>query len=363
VIQLSKKKEYYYNYIIILFTTIFTLFFLDKSYTLEAELSVRIKDLVEVKGVRTNPLSGLGIVVGLQGTGDSKASIATNKAAALMINRLGITVTPQEVITKNIAVVIVTADLPPFARIGDKINIRISSIGDSTSLEGGTLLLTSLSAADGQVYVTAQGSISQGTSMAGNEGGAGQPAKNTTPKTVSLALSGIVEKEFLSTFINNNKIELSLKKADFTTANRIAKTLNDYFGEFIADPINSGMISIKIPSSVSRNNPSFNPVAFMSILEQVKVTPDSIALVVINERTGTIISGNNVTIEPVAISHGRLEVQIGKKNNKVNELPSSTTVGELVRALNTLGAGPKDIVSILQTLEAANALRAQIKLL
>jgi hypothetical protein len=123
----SKKKEYYYNYIIILFTTIFTLFFLDKSYTLEAELSVRIKDLVEVKGVRTNPLSGLGIVVGLQGTGDSKASIATNKAAALMINRLGITVTPQEVITKNIAVVIVTADLPPFARIGDKINIRISS--------------------------------------------------------------------------------------------------------------------------------------------------------------------------------------------------------------------------------------------
>ncbi|APJ05175.1 hypothetical protein AXG55_11760 [Silvanigrella aquatica] len=329
----------------------------------ETELPVRIKDLVEVRGVRSNPLSGMGLIVGLQGTGDSKSSIATNRAAAAVMNRLGITVTPEEVITKNVAVVVVTAELPPFARIGDKIDIRISSMGDSTSLEGGTLLLTSLSGVDSQVYATAQGSISQGTSMAGNEGGAGQPAKSTTPKTVSLAMSGVVEKEFFSTFINNNNIELSLKNADFTTASRVAKALNDYFGEFIADPINSGLISIKIPKTVTRNNPSFNPVTFMSLLEQIKVTPDSKALVVINERTGTIISGQNVIIEPVAISHGRLEIQVGKKSNKVSELPASTTVGELVRALNTLGAGPKDVVSILQTLESAKALRAQLKLM
>lgn len=329
----------------------------------ELDIPVRIKDLVEFRGVRSNQLTGLGIVVGLQGTGDSKASIATNKAAASVMNRLGMSVSPAEVITKNLAVVVVTAELPPFARIGDKLDIRISSIGDCSSLEGGTLLLTSLSAADSQVYATAQGSISQGTAMAGNEGGTGQPAKSTTPKTVSLSLSGIVEKEFLSTFINNNNVELSLKNADFTTASRIAKALNDYFGEFIADPINSGLISVKIPRTVARNNPSYNPVTFMSILEQIKVTPDTKALIVINERTGTIISGNNVIIEPVAISHGRLEIQVGKKSNKVSEIPASTTVGDLVRALNTLGAGPKDVVSILQTLESAKALRAQIKLM
>ena len=356
------KGNVYFIKIIIL-ASIFPLFFHEINYADELELPVRIKDLVEVRGVRPNQLTGLGIVVGLQGTGDSKSSIATNRAAAAVMNRLGMTVTPEEVITKNIAVVVVTAELPPFARIGDKLDIRISSMGDCTSLEGGTLLLTSLSGVDSQVYATAQGSISQGTAMAGNEGGAGQPAKSTTPKTVSLALSGIVEKEFFSTFISNNNIELSLKSADFTTASRIAKALNDYFGEFIADPINGGLISVKIPKTVTRNNPSFNPVTFMSLLEQIKVTPDSIALVVINERTGTIISGNNVIIEPVAISHGRLEIQVGKKSNKVSEMPATTTVGELVRALNTLGAGPKDVVSILQTLESANALRAQLKLM
>lgn len=348
---------------LLLLATIFLSLQNSYNYADELELPVRIKDLVEIRGVRPNQLTGLGIVVGLQGTGDSKSSIATNRAAAAVMNRLGMTVTPEEVITKNIAVVVVTADLPPFARIGDKLDIRISSMGDCSSLEGGTLLLTSLNGVDSQVYATAQGSISQGTAMAGNEGGAGQPAKSTTPKTVSLALSGIVEKEFFSTFINNNTVELSLKNADFTTASRIAKALNDYFGEFIADPINGGLISVKIPKTVKRNNPSFNPVTFMSILEQIKVTPDSIALVVINERTGTIISGNNVIIEPVAISHGRLEIQVGKKSNKVGEIPATTTVGELVRALNTLGAGPKDVVSILQTLESANALRAQLKLM
>ena len=199
--------------------------------------------------------------------------------------------------------------------------------------------------------------------MAGNEGGSGQPAKSSAPKTVSLGLNGVVEKEFQATFINNNKIELSLINADFTTASRIAKTLNEYFNEFIADPVNSGLISVKLPKTVTRNNPSFNPVTFVAILEQLRVIPDTIAQIVINERTGTIIAGNNVVVEPVAISHGRLEIIIGKKSNKVADLPLTTTVGELVRALNTLGAGPKDVVSILQTLESSKALRAKIKIM
>lgn len=340
-----------------------TLFFVSKTIAQEKETGIRIKDLVELRGVRSNSLTGLGLVVGLQGTGDSKSSVATNKAAASVFNRLGMSLTANEVITKNTAVVAVTADLPPFARIGDKIEIRISSMGDSSSLEGGTLLLTTLTAADGQVYATAQGSISQGTSMAGNEGGSGQPAKSSAPKTVSLGLNGVVEKEFQATFINNNKIELSLINADFTTASRIAKTLNEYFNEFIADPVNSGLISVKLPKTVTRNNPSFNPVTFVAILEQLRVIPDTIAQIVINERTGTIIAGNNVVVEPVAISHGRLEIIIGKKSNKVADLPLTTTVGELVRALNTLGAGPKDVVSILQTLESSKALRAKIKIM
>ena len=333
-------------------------------YAQTADLAVRIKDLVEVRGVRSNQLTGLGLVVGLPGKGDSKANIATNKAASMLISRLGIAVSPAEVTTKNVAVVVVTADLPPFARIGDKLDLRVSSIGDASSLEGGTLLLTSLSGADDQVYATAQGSISQGTSMAGAQGGAGGGGGNgSSPKTVSIANAGVVEKEFESTFIKNNMVELSLRNEDFTTASRISLALNNYFGEFIANPVNGGLVQVKIPKTVSKSNPSFNPVSFMSALEQIRVTPDTQAIVVINERTGTIISGSNVLIAPVAISHGRLDIQIGKKSNKVTEIPATTNVGDLVKALNSLGAGPKDIVSILQSLEAAKALKAQIKLM
>lgn len=348
------------NYIALVFLTFFSMF----SYAQSLDLAVRIKDLVDVRGVRSNQLTGLGLVVGLQGTGDSKASIATNKAASTVISRLGIAVTPAEVTTKNVAVVVVTADLPPFARAGDRIDLRISSIGDAASLEGGTLLLTTLSAADDQVYATAQGPISQGTAMSGAQGGGGgQNNQSTTPKTVSIANAGIVEKEYNVSFIKNNAIELSLKNEDFTTASRIALALNDYFGEFIANAVNPGLVRVNLPNTVTKNNQSFNPVAFMSALEQVKVTPDMQAIVVINERTGTIISGSNVIIAPVAISHGKLDIQIGKKSNKVTEIPATTTVGDLVKTLNNLGAGPKDIVSIIQSLEAAKALKAQIKLM
>ncbi|MES2614158.1 MAG: flagellar basal body P-ring protein FlgI [Bdellovibrionota bacterium] len=339
------------------------LFLFHCAHAQSVDLPVRIKDLVEIRGVRSNQLTGLGLVIGLQGTGDSKASIATNKAASSVISRLGIAVSPAEVTTKNVAVVVVTSDLPPFARVGDKIDLRISSIGDAASLEGGTLLLTTLNAADDRVYATAQGSISQGTAMSGAQGGGGQSSQNSTPKTVSLANAGIVEREYPISFIKNNAVELSLRNEDFTTASRIALAVNNYFGEFIANAVNGGVIKVNLPNTVDKNNQSFNPVAFMAALEQVKVTPDTQAIIVINERTGTIISGNNVIISPVAISHGRLDIQIGKKSNKVTEISAVTTVGDLVKALNNLGAGPKDVVSILQSLEAAKALKAQLKLM
>ncbi len=321
---------------------------------------VRIKDLVEIRGVRANQLVGFGLVVGLQGTGDSKQSLATNRAVANMLTRLGQTVTPADVTTKNIAAVAVTADLPPFARIGDRINIRLSSIGDAGSLEGGTLLVTPLSGADDLVYAVAQGSVSMGTAMAGIEGGSG--TKGTAPKTVALANSATVEREFEQSFIHNGAVELSLRSADFTTATRITRAINDFFGEFIGEPVNGGLIRVRIPSKVNGNQ-SFPPVAFVSSLEQIRVEPDSRAVVIVNERTGTVIGGANVAIAPVAISHGGLEIVVKKKAGYIGEIPAVTTVGELVSALNALGAGPKDLVSILQALDAAKALKAELRLM
>jgi flagellar P-ring protein precursor FlgI len=326
----------------------------------DVEPMVRIKDLVEMRGVRSNQLVGFGLVVGLQGTGDSKASLATNKAVATMLSRLGQTVNPADVTTKNIAAVAVTADLPPFARIGDKIAVRISSVGDAGSLEGGTLLGTLLSGADDLVYVVAQGSLSSGTAMAGIEGGAG--SKSTAPKTVALANGGTVEREFEQSFVHNGVLELSLRNADFTTATRISKSVNEYFGEFLADPVNAGLIRVTLPRKVE-GNVSFPPVAFVSALEQIRVEPDNRGIVIVNERTGTVISGSNVSISPVAISHGGLEIVVKKKSGYVGEIPATTTVGELVAALNALGAGPKDLVSILQALDAAKALKADLRFL
>lgn len=323
--------------------------------------AVRLKDLVEFRGVRSNPLVGLGLVVGLSGTGDSKASLATNKSVATLLTRLGAQVKANEVVTKNIAAVVVTAQLPPFARIGDRLDIQVATVGDSSSLEGGTLLLTTLSAADGQIYAVAQGPLSMGTAMTGSQGGAGGNRGSTT-KTIAISQSATVEREFQSSFINNGMVELSLKNADFTTAHRVAHAINTRFNEFIANPQNSGLIRVRVPDQ-ARGTESFTPVDFMAVLEQIRVEPDSRAIVVINERTGTIISGAQVVVLPVAISHGNLEITVQDETRFVSKIPRSTTVGDLVRALNELGAGPKDLVSILQALDAANALKAQLKLM
>lgn len=323
---------------------------------------VRLKDLVEFRGVRSNPLVGLGIVVGLSGTGDSKQSFATNKAAANLLTRLGAQVRPNEVVTRNIAAVIVTAELPAFARIGDKLDIRISAVGDSASLEGGTLLLTPISAADGQIYAVAQGPLSLGTAMTGAQGGAGGNNRSSAPKTIAISQNASVEREFQSSFVHNGNVELSLKTADFTTAHRISHAVNKRFNEFLAVPQNSGLIRVRVPDQAI-GSLSFTAVDFMAVLEQIRVEPDSRAVVVINERTGTIISGANVTVMPVAISHGNLEIIVQDETRFVNKVPTTTTVGDLVRALNELGAGPKDLVSILQALDAAHALKAQLRLM
>lgn len=334
-------------------------FFCIAALQAKATTEVRIKDLVEVRGVRANQLQGFGLVIGLPGTGDSGASLATNKAISNVLNRLGSNVKTNEIATGNIAAVIVTAELPAFARVGDKVDIRISSVGDAASLEGGTLVLTPLSGADGNVYVVAQGSISQGLGMAGSQGGNGAGV-SSAPKTVALAAGATVEREFAQSFVHNGNVELSLRNADFTTANRVAKSINDHFNEFLAQAENAGLIRVRVPT-IAKNNVSYSSVAFVSTLEQLKVEPDTKALVVVNERTGTVIAGGDVTISEVAISHGGLEISVNNKTVLVGEIPRTTTVNELVRALNNLGAGPRDLVAILQALSAAKAIKADVK--
>ena len=318
--------------------------------------NVRIKDIARIQGVRSNQLVGYGLVVGLQGSGDSPSSLSTSKSAANLLTRLGSLVTPDQVSTKNIASVIVTAELPPFAKIGDRIQVRISSVGDAKSLSGGSLILTPLRAADNETYAIAQGHISLGAALAGASGGA---ASESNIKTIALSEGGTVEKEFASGFIQKGQINLSLKEADFTTASRVAQSINLFYGSFLATALNAAHVQVKVPTDVYENA-SFQLVDFVAALEQIRLTPDRRAKVVINERTGTIIMGSEVRIAPVAISHGFLEIEIEDSKGRIGNIKGGNSLGELVRSLNALGTGPKDLVSILQALSKSGALSADL---
>lgn len=324
---------------------------------LVAKDTVRVKDLVNVEGVRGNDLVGFGLVMGLQGTGDSSASLSTNKAVSNLLTRLGSEVTEQQVTTNNLAAVIVSAELPPFAQIGDRIDVRVSSVGDASSLQGGSLIMTPLRGADNQIYVVAQGHISLGSATTGQFGGSA--AADSTILTVGTSQAR-VERTFPSSFVRDGHIHLSLKDHDFTTASRLVQAINSFYGEFLAHAKSAGQVQVRVPSSVF-SNPSFQLIDFVAALEQIEVRPDSKAKVVINERTGTIIAGENVRVRPVAISHGFLEISTTKDAKEmVGEFSQTTTLSELVHAMNAFGAGPKDIVSILQALEKAGAINAEL---
>lgn len=319
--------------------------------------SFRVKDLARIEGVRSNQLVGLGLVVGLAGSGDSKSSLSTNKAVSHLLTRLGSVVSPDQVTTKNVAAVIVTADLPPFARGGDRIPVRVSSVGDASSLAGGSLILTPLQGADGETYAVAQGNISLGTALSGASGG-GRGTDNVF-KTVALSDGGTIEKEFPTTFLKNGQIHLSLRQPDFTTASRVAVAINSEMGDFLASAINAGQVVIKVPADIY-DNPSFQIVDYVAAIEQIAVKPDSRARLVINERTGTVIAGRDVRVLPVAISHGNLTIEVKKQPRHVGNMKETTTIGELVESLNAMGTGPRDLVAIVQALERAGALNAEI---
>ena len=366
-------------------TLIFCFGFLTSTVFAESAVT-RIKDIAKVQGVRNNQLIGYGLVVGLQGTGDSDKISHMINSTVSMLRTFGITVNTSNWKTKNIAAVMVTATLPPFVREGDSIDVTVSAVGDSSSIQGGTLLQTPLRAADGEVYAVAQGAVSTGGFMAGN--GSNNTAQKNFP-TVGMTPNGaIVEKTVEDELGNQGRISLSLNNSDFTTATRVANAINSAYSPMqIARAANPARIDVVIPS-----NYRTNVVGFVASIESLDIMPDSVAKVVFNERTGTIVMGGDVTVDECAITQGGLSIRVARDFNvsqpnplslgrgrttvtpqdttEVEEMPSSsivlpptTSVNDLVGALNAVGATPRDCISILQALKAAGAIHADLEII
>lgn len=305
----------------------------------------RLKDIVTVKGVRENPIVGYGLVIGLNGTGDSGGEI-TNLSLKKMFEKLGLN-PKSEVTSKNVASVIVTAKLPAFARVGQKLDLVVSSIGDASSLAGGTLLITPLKGGDDNVYAVASGQLSIG--------GLTQGAKFATTATIPNGAS--VEKEIMSDFDKKNALRLSLKNPDFTTAARVEKVINEELGGKYASAKDSATIDLIVPPNYERNI-----VSLLAIIENFRVHTDSSAKIVFNERTGTLVAGGDVIVKPVAISHGDLTIEIKSEDNKTSEkgsvyyMDKGTKLSDLVKGLNAFGVTSQDLISIFQALKKDGAL-------
>jgi|694.fasta_scaffold48558_5 flagellar P-ring protein precursor FlgI len=314
---------------------------------------VRIKELANVRGVRSNQLMGIGLVVGLSKSGDSTASISTNKAAAAMLQKMGLKVTDQQISGGMAALVMVTAELPAFARNGDRLDVRVSTIGDAKSLAGGVLMSTALKANDGQVYGMAQGPV-----VVGQATGAGVQVQ-----TVAIAPGAFtVEREFAPVLDRNGTITISLKRPDFTTNKRVVEVINRHFKGFYATSKDIHGIEIQIPEIFQDRT-----VDFIAELEALRVVVDQKAVVLINERTGTVVMGGDVVISPVTISHGDLSISVGsgggsgkKKGNSLVNF-GGTSVSKLVEGMNSMGMKPADLVGVMQALQSAGALQGELR--
>lgn len=323
-------------------------------------LGTRLKDVATIKGVRDNILIGYGIVVGLKGTGDSSTDV-TGQSLNRLFGKLGLDVQENAAVkSKNAAAVIVTANLPPFARVGNKIDVTVSSIGDSSSLEGGVLLVTPLRGGDQNVYAVAQGNTSIGAVADGS-------SKNF-PTVARVVGGATVEKDIDTNFNQKKSFRLALHNPDFTTAARLAILINGELGGKYATARDSGTIDIVVPF-----NYEGNPVELLARVENLAVTVDIKAKVVLNERTGTVIMGDHISISPIAISHGDLSIEVksdakdankkGGKPEHILDLKNGSSVSDLVRALNALGVQPKDLTAIFQTLRQVGALQAELEII
>jgi flagellar P-ring protein FlgI len=347
----------------------------------------RLKDVVNFEGVRDNMLVGYGLVVGLNGTGDSLTNAPfTARSLIGMLERLGINSSADfsTIKTKNIAAVMVTATLPPFSAQGSRVDVVVSTMGDAKSLQGGTLLVTPLQGADGEVYAVAQGSVASGFSASG---ASGSSVTKGVPTSGRIAAGAIVEREVRFKLAELGSLRLSLRNPDFTTAKRVADAVNGYMKTRVAEAVDSATVKLQIPEA--RKN---DVVGFMTDIEQLKVVPDEVARVVIDEQSGIIVMGESVHINTVAIAQGNLTIKISEtpavsqpaplskggttqvvpqttinvdegEGKKLAMLRSGVNLQDLVQSLNALGIGPRDMIQILQSIKAAGALQAEMEVM
>ncbi len=340
--------------------------------------AARVKDIAAFDGVRDNQLAGYGLVVGLNGSGDSDQTKFPVQSLVNMLEKMGVTVNRNDVKVKNVAAVMVTAALPPFAKQGTKLDVTVSSLGDAKTIAGGTLIMTPLRGADNQVYAVAQGSILTNSFAFG---GQGATISKNHPTAGRIAAGALVERELPNVLTGKSSLRLNLSQSDFTTASRIVAAINDRFSGSAASD-DGGSVMLRIPDAFATR-----PVEFIAQIENIEVVQDTPARVVVNERTGTIVMGDKVRISGVAVSHGNLGLTI-KESPKVSQpypksqgetvvvpdtqmkvmeevrrlsvLPDANTIGDVVQGLNLLGVTPRDLISILQAIKAAGALQAEL---
>ena len=350
-----------------------------------AQGASRIKDFADIEGVRDNLLVGYGLVVGLNGTGDSLRNAPfTLQSLQGMLERMGVNTRGTNLNTKNVAAVMVTANLPPFATQGTRVDVSVSALGDAKSLQGGTLLVTPLLGADGNVYAVGQGPIAVGGFTASGEGTTVSRGVATSGR---IANGAIVEREIEFKLASMDKVRLSLRNPDLTTAQRMALAINSLLGAKAANPTDPSTVELTLPQSFNGNI-----VSLLTDIEQLRVEPDQIARVVVDEASGIIVMGADVRVSTVAIAQGNLTIRITEtpqvsqpdpfsqtgetvvvprttievdegENNKLAVLRDGVSLQELVDGLNALGVGPRDLISILQTIKAAGALQAEIQVM
>lgn len=344
--------------------------------------ATRLKELAQVEGARDNQLVGYGLVVGLNGTGDKRQTYFSAQTLANMLDRMGVQVNPNAILVRNMAAVMVTATLPPFAQPGSRIDIQVAAIGDATNLQGGVLVLTPLKAADGSTYAVGQGSVLTGGFVAGRGGGNSTTMNHPTSGRIP---SGAIVERAVPAALSDELVRWQLRQADFTTSARVASAINARLPGAKAVSESASSIAVAVPGEYRGRL-----VEFIAEMERITVESDARLRVVINERTGTIALGKEIRIRPVAILHGNLSVEISTSYDVSQPAPLSdgtttvvpqvnvgvkeelakqvnlkegSSVEDLVKALTAIGSSPRDIISVLQSLRAAGALDAELEVI
>ena len=344
--------------------------------------AARLKDIADIEGVRGNQLLGYGLVVGLNATGDKKGAKFTVQSVANMLEHLGVRVDPKELKLANVAAVMVTATLPPFVRPGSRLDVTLSSVGDATSLQGGVLIMTPLKGADGKVYAVSQGPVSIGGFSVSS---GGDTAQKNHPTVGRISFGATVERGIPFDLFASGQLKVVLRSPDFITITRVQSAINGMLGDGKAQAIDSANVLIPLDEQLG-----LSPVHLIAKLEELDVEPDTGARVVVNERTGTIIIGEHVRVSTIALAHGSLnitirsenqvsqpnalgagnttvvqnsDIQAGEEGGKLQVVKGTVSLGEVVRALNSLGATPRDLIAIFQAMKEAGALQADLEIM